>query len=41
MAEGKASKTLGDADHADYKKAMEAHLERFEPASKRELYIAC
>ena len=36
----KAFKRLGDADRADYKKAMEALLERFEPASKRELYVA-
>ena len=45
MAEGtgkaqKAFKRLGDADRADYKKAMEALLERFEPASKRQLYVA-
>lgn len=36
----KAFKRLGDADRVDYKKAMKALLERFEPASKRELYVA-
>ena len=35
----RAFKRLGDADRADYK-AMKALLECFEPASKRELYVA-
>ena len=46
MAEGTANresikvfKRLEDADCADYKKAMEALLERFEPASKCKLYV--
>ena len=36
----KAFKRLGDADRADYNKAMKALLERFESASTRELYVA-
>lgn len=46
MAEGTADwestktfKRLGEANHADYKKAKKVLLECFEPASKRELYV--